>query len=77
LLTKLMIEHNCLSRLNLYYYAKLGRFGGTPYHELQRNLSEAEFERVRDARIVILEENESFIARANGYVDVLRDAVKP
>ena len=77
LLTKMMIEHNCLSRLNLYYYAKLGLFGGTPYHELQRNLSEAEFERVRDARIVILEENESFIARANGYVDVLRDAVKP
>jgi alginate O-acetyltransferase complex protein AlgJ len=70
----ILIQHNCLSRLNLYYYARLGRFGGTPYRELQRNLGEAEMRPMRDAKIMILEENEAFAAR-NGYVDILRDIV--
>ena len=70
----ILIQHNCLARLNFYYYARLGRFGGVPYHELQRNLGEAELRPLRDARIMILEENESFAARA-GYVDILRDVV--
>ena len=71
---RILIEHNCLARLNFYYYARLGRFGGTPYRELQRNLGEAEMRPMRDARIMILEENEAFAAR-NGYVDILRDIV--
>jgi alginate O-acetyltransferase complex protein AlgJ len=70
----ILIAHNCLAQLNLYYYARLGRFGGVPYHELQRNLGEAELRRLRDAKIMILEENEAFAAR-NGYVDILRDIV--
>jgi alginate O-acetyltransferase complex protein AlgJ len=70
----ILIAHNCLARLNLYYYARLGRFGGVPYHELQRNLGEAEMRPMRDAKIMILEENEAFAAR-NGYVDILRDIV--
>ena len=45
-----------------------------PYRELQRNLGEAELRRLRDAKIMILEENEAFAAR-NGYVDILRDVV--
>src|SRR5438876_1091330 len=71
---RILIQHNCLSGLNLYYYARLGRFGGVPYRELQRNLGEAELRRLRDAKIMILEENEAFAAR-NGYVDILRDVV--
>ncbi|MBR1124208.1 alginate O-acetyltransferase [Bradyrhizobium lablabi] len=70
----ILVEHNCLAKLNLYYYARLGRFGGVPYHELQRNLGEAEMRPMRDAKIMILEENEAFAAR-NGYVDILRDIV--
>ena len=70
----ILIEHNCLSRLTFYYYARLGRFGGVPYRELQRNLGEAEMRPMRDAKIMILEENEAFAAR-NGYVDILRDIV--
>lgn len=70
----ILIQHNCLSGMNLYYYARLGRFGGTPYRELQRNLGEAEMRPMRDAKIMILEENEAFAAR-NGYVDILRDIV--
>jgi alginate O-acetyltransferase complex protein AlgJ len=70
----ILIRHNCLSRLNLYYYARLGRFGGVPYRELQRNLGEAQLAPLRDARIMILEENEAFAAR-NGYVDILRGIV--
>jgi hypothetical protein len=68
---RILIEDNCLSALQLYYYAKLGRFGGTPYRELQRNLSDADLHALRDVKVMILEENESFAARAS-YVDQLR-----
>jgi len=71
---RIMIEANCLSGFQFYYYAILARFGGLPYRELQKNLSEADFAHVRDAKVMILEENESFIART-GYVDPLRAAV--
>jgi alginate O-acetyltransferase complex protein AlgJ len=71
---QILIEHNCLSKLNVWYYMHLGRFGGVPYHELQRNLNEADLARLREARIVILEENESFVARS-GYVNELRKLV--
>jgi hypothetical protein len=71
---QILIEHNCLAALNVYYYMHLGRFGGVPYHELQRDLNEAEIGRVRDAKIAILEENESFVART-GYVNELRKIV--
>jgi len=74
LAASILIEHNCLSRLNLYYYARLGRFGGVPYHELARNLGETELRPLRDAKIMILEENEAFAARS-GYVDILRDVI--
>jgi alginate O-acetyltransferase complex protein AlgJ len=71
---RILIEDNCLSQLNVYYYMHLGRFGGIPYRELKRDLKERDLVRLRDARIVILEENESFVARS-GYVDELRKIV--
>ena len=71
---QILIEDNCLSELNVYYYMRLGRFGGSPYHELQRDLKDADLARVRDAKIVIVEENESFVART-GYVNELRKIV--
>jgi len=70
--SQLMIEHNCLSRLTFYYYALLGVFGGQPFHELKRNLSEADFQRVHDARVMILEENESFVDRSSYIERLLR-----
>jgi alginate O-acetyltransferase complex protein AlgJ len=69
--SRILIEANCLDRLQFYYYAFLGRFGGIPFHEMQRNLVDADFSRVRDAKVMILEENESFIDRAS-YIDPLR-----
>jgi alginate O-acetyltransferase complex protein AlgJ len=73
---RIMIEANCLDRLQFYYYATLGRFGGTPYRELQRNLPESDLNVWRDAKVMILEENESFMASAHvGYVDKLRAVV--
>src|ERR1700754_2590766 len=71
---QILIEDNCLSNLNVYYYMHLGRFGSVPYHELQRDLKDADLARLRDARIMILEENESFVART-GYVNELRRIV--
>jgi len=71
---RIMNEANCLYGLQLYYYAILGRFGGPPYHELQRNLADADLSGMRDAKVMILEENESFVARSS-YVDQLRAIV--
>jgi hypothetical protein len=67
----MLIEGNCLSNLNFYYYLRLGRFGGTPYRELQRDLIPADLEGLRHAKLMILEENESFVARS-GYLNELR-----
>jgi len=71
---QILIEDNCLAKLNVYYYMHLGRFGGVPYRELQRDLKEPDLARLRDARILILEENESFVSRT-GYVNELRKVV--
>ena len=70
----IMVEANCLSDLQFYYYATLGRFGGVPYRELQRNLNQTELDRWRGVKVMIVEENESFVART-GYVDQLRAVV--
>ena len=71
---RIMAEANCLDGLRFYYYAFLGRFGGVPFRELQRNLKESDLLPLRDAKVMILEENESFVDRA-GYVDPLRAVV--
>ena len=71
---RILIEDNCLSELSVYYYMRLGRFGGTPYRELQRDLKDVDLQRLRNAKIVIVEENESFVART-GYVNELRQVV--
>jgi alginate O-acetyltransferase complex protein AlgJ len=71
---KILIEDNCLSDLNVYYYMRLGRFGGSPYHELQRNLKDGDLQRLRNAKIMIVEENESFVART-GYLNELHAIV--
>jgi hypothetical protein len=72
----MLIERDCLSKLNVYFYLRLGRFGGTPYRELQRNLGDADLERLRDASLMILEENESLIGRSS-HVDGVRAIVTP
>jgi alginate O-acetyltransferase complex protein AlgJ len=71
---EILIADNCLSRLNLYYYMWLGRFGGSPYHELQRDLKDPDLEHLRDAKIMIVEQNEAFVAQTT-YVDKLRAIV--
>jgi alginate O-acetyltransferase complex protein AlgJ len=73
---RILIEANCLERLQVYYYANLGRYGGTPYRELQRNLADSDLGAWRDAKVMILEENESFMATPKvSYVDQLRAVV--
>jgi alginate O-acetyltransferase complex protein AlgJ len=68
---RILIEANCLDHLRFYYYLILGRFGETPIHELQRNLADNDLMPLRDAKVMILEENESFVDKA-GYIDPLR-----
>jgi alginate O-acetyltransferase complex protein AlgJ len=71
---EILVTDNCLSGLNVYYYLRTGRFGGAPYRELQRNLQDADLERLRDVKVMIVEENEAFAAR-NGYIDGLQKIV--
>jgi hypothetical protein len=68
----ILIEHNCLSALNLYYYARLGRFGGVPYRERQRSLGDNDLAALRDVKLMIIEENEFLIGRASYVDEVLR-----
>lgn len=72
---QILIEGNCLDHFQFYYYLMLGRFGGKPVHELQRNLTDKDLTPLRDAKVMILEENESFVDKA-GYVDPLRALVR-
>ena len=73
--THILVEANCLDRFQFYYYLMLGRFGGKPVHELQRNLTDSDLAPLRDAKVMILEENESFIDKS-AYVDPLRALVR-
>jgi hypothetical protein len=74
--SRIMVEANCLARLQFYYYATLGRFGGEPFHELQRNLSDSDLNAWRNAEVMILEENESFMGSSKvSYVDLLRAVI--
>jgi alginate O-acetyltransferase complex protein AlgJ len=71
--SRIMIEANCLAELQFYYCATLGRFGGEPYRELQRNLPDGDLSARRNAKVMILEENESIMASEKvAYVDQLR-----
>ena len=68
----ILIEHNCLSDLNLYYYARLGRFGGVPYRERQRSLADNDLAALRNVKLMIIEENEFLIGRSSYVDEVLR-----
>lgn len=58
-----LIGPACLWRLNLYYYLTLGRFGGVKYERLQANLTPKDLAPLRDAEVMILEENESMLGQ--------------
>lgn len=68
---EILMRDNCLAELNTYFYLSLGRFGGEPYQKLQSDLSAADLVRLKDAKIMLLEENESFAGTAS-YIDRLR-----
>jgi hypothetical protein len=51
---------------------RLGRFGGVPYRELQRNLGEGDLAALRNVKLMIIEENESLIGRSNYIDEMLR-----
>lgn len=69
---EILARDNCLSALNVYFYLTLSRHGGFPYQRLQTNLTPNDLKPLRDAKVMILEENESF-AGASTYVEALRE----
>ncbi len=69
---EILARENCLSALNVYFYLNLSRHGGHPYQRLQSNLTEKDLGALRDAKIMIVEENESF-AGTHSYIEALRE----
>ncbi|CAN5126561.1 hypothetical protein BH10PSE10_BH10PSE10_09940 [soil metagenome] len=68
---EILMRDNCLSALNTYFYLSLGRFSGEPYQKLQSDLPAADLAHLRDAKVMLLEENESFAGTAS-YIERLR-----
>jgi hypothetical protein len=64
----------CLSRLNQYFYLRLGRYGGATRELRQADLSDADLAALRDVGLMLLEENESSIGR-QGYLPLLHQIV--
>lgn len=69
---EILARDNCLSALNVYFYLNLSRHGGHPYRRLQSNLTDRDLDALRDAKIMIVEENESF-AGTHSYIETLRE----
>jgi alginate O-acetyltransferase complex protein AlgJ len=62
----------CMSDLKLYFYYRNMLLGGLPYRILKQEPDAEDFVRLRDMKIVVLEENESQIGRS-GYPQAFRD----
>jgi len=68
----LLARESCMPDLKFYFYLRRGLFGGAPHRFYKWDLEPAELTPLRDAKVMVLEENESNIARS-GYPPVLRD----
>jgi len=64
----------CMADVHLYFYLRAGVFGGTPYRLLRAGLDPSDLTALRDAKILVLEENESNIGRSE-YPAALRQAL--
>ena len=69
---EILARDNCLSGLNVYFYLTQSRHGGFPYRKLQSDLKQSDLLRLRDTKIFILEENESFVGQS-GYIQTVRE----
>ncbi len=70
-MSALLISEGCLTRLNYYFYLWQARHGGEPMRQLKANLTEGDYAPLRDARLMIVEENEAFLNRPAYYVEAL------
>ena len=69
---EILARDNCLSGLNVYFYLTQSRHGGFPYRKLQSDLKQSDLMGLRDAKIFILEENESFVG-LSAYIQTVRE----
>ncbi len=59
-----LIGPGCAEKLKLYFYFYRSTFGGMPYDVTKTDLGDADFAALRDARVMIVEENELMIGRS-------------
>lgn len=62
----------CMGNLKLYFYYRNMLLGGLPYRILKQGLDADDLAKLRDMKIVVLEENESQIGRS-GYPQAFHD----
>lgn len=71
-MSQLLIGQGCLTRLGFYFYLQQARHGGVPLRQIKANLTESDYAPLRDARLMIVEENEAFLNGPAYYVEALR-----
>lgn len=74
MLAEQLIEAGCLTNTRLFFYLMLETYGGSPFRILQSKPTNADLDGLRHAKIMILEENESFVAQSN-YIEALRKLI--
>ena len=63
--SELLTHAACLSRLNLFFYLKLGRYAGSPQKREKEGLSDADLQPLLDVNLLLLEENEATVGRSS------------
>jgi hypothetical protein len=71
---ELMASEACLSQLSFYFYLVLSRETGVPFRVVDKDLDAPRLARLREARVMILEENEAALGKS-GYVEALHDVL--
>lgn len=66
--SELLTRSACLTKLNLYFYLRMGRYAGVPQRREKQGLADADLLPLRSAKLLILDENEATVGRSN-YVD--------
>lgn len=67
-LAETLIERACLAKLEMYFYLRQSRSGRSPYTILQTDLTTADLAPLREAKVMIVEENEAGLTYPESYV---------
>jgi len=70
----ILISENCLAKLQVYFYLRTGRYGGSPYDREHDGWMDTDVDHLKNTEIMIVEENESFAGNAP-YIEDLQHLI--